>query len=86
MFRKRRLRAAIDSFQEYTMRKLIEHKNFTHIKAANVQAQKALALKSLFKFVAKAKEIKGDTIQEKLLNSEAVIIDEEGNLVVVEHS
>ena len=48
--------------------------------------QKILAFRSLLKFVKKAKEIKGDMIQEKLLDSEAVIIDEHGNLVVVNHS
>ena len=72
MFRKRRQRTAMDSLQEYTMRKLIEHKNFKHIKASNAKAQMTLAMRSLAKFVAKAKEIKGDTIQEKLLDSEAV--------------
>ena len=48
--------------------------------------QKILAFRSLLKFVKKAKEIEGDTIPEKFLDSEAVIIDEHGNLVVVNHS
>ena len=43
-------------------------------------------MRSFTKFVAKAKEIKGDPIQENLLNSEAVIIDENGQFIVIEHS
>ena len=86
MWRKRRLRTAMDSLQEYTLRKLIEHKNSSIIKATRVKNQKKLAMRALDKFVTKAKQIKGDPIQEKLLDSEAVIIDEDNNFVVVEHS
>lgn len=38
----------------------------------------------MLKFVKKAKEIKGDPIQEKLLDSEAAIMDEDGNMIVEE--
>ena len=86
MWRKRRLRTAMDSLQEYTLRKLIEHKNSSIIKATRVKNQKKLAMRALDKFVTKAKQIKGDPIQEKLLDSEAVIIDEDNNFVVIEHS
>ena len=43
-------------------------------------------MRSLSKFVAKAKEVKGDPIQEKLLDSEAVELDDHSNFVVIEHS
>lgn len=86
MFRKRRLRTAMDSLQEYTLRKLIEHRNSKEIRAASLRAKQALALKSLARFAQKAKAVKGDAIQEKLLASEAVELDEAGNFVVVEHS
>ena len=37
---------------------------------------KVLAVKSLKKFVKKAKEIKGDVILERLLDADEVIIDD----------
>ena len=43
-------------------------------------------MRSLAKFVAKAKEVKGDPIQEKLLDSEAVELDDRSNFIVIEHS
>ena len=47
---------------------------------------KVLAMRALFKFVKKAKAIKGDPIQERLIDSEAVEMDENGDFVVVNHS
>ena len=43
---------------------------------------KLLALRSLKKFVSKAKEIKGDIILERLLDAEEVIIDDDGQFVI----
>ena len=45
----------MDSLQEYTLRKLIEHKNSSIIKATRVKNQKKLAMRALDKFVTKAK-------------------------------
>ena len=76
----------MDSLQEYTLRKLIEHKNSSKIKATRIKNQKHLTMRSFNKFAIKAREIKGDPIQEKLLDSEAVIMDQDSNFVVVDHS
>lgn len=86
MHKRRRLRAAIVSFQEYTLRKLTEQSTSKAIKTLKAKNLKILALASILKFSAKAKAIKGDSIQEKLLDSDAVIMDDYSNFVVVEHS
>ena len=86
MHKRRRLRAAIVSFQEYTLRKLTEQSTSKAIKTLKAKNLKILALASILKFSAKAKAIKADSIQEKLLDSDAVIMDDYSNFVVVEHS
>ena len=45
---------------------------------------KQLVWRSLRKFMKKAKEVKNDPIQDKLLDIEGVIIDSDGKFVVVE--
>ena len=68
------------------MRKLIEHRNFKFIKANNIKNLKALAIRSFAKYQAKSKQSTGDPIQEKLLYSDAVIINDDNEFEVVDHS
>ena len=75
---------AMTELSVYAKRKIFERKNANLIKAIKARALKSLAWRSVLKFVKKAKEIKGDPIQEKLLDSEAAIMDEDGNMVVEE--
>jgi len=55
MHRRRRLRKALDSLQEYTLRKLIEKTNSNSIISKRQKNLKTLAMRSFDKFVAKAK-------------------------------
>ena len=77
----------MDSLQEYTLRELNAHRVTKAMKALKVKNLKSVTVKSFQRYKEKARAVRGDRIQEKLLNSDAVVMDRDsGDFVVVEHS
>ena len=62
MHNKRRKNNALLVLSEYAKRKIFEKKNSDQIKANKIRALKALTWRSVLRFVAKAKAVKGDPI------------------------
>lgn len=82
--RQRKIKKFVVTYMyEYAKRKQYEAEIERRIRRMKAKLSLQVSLKSFFKFIAKAKEIKGDSIQERLLDSESVIIDENNKFVIV---
>ena len=81
---KRRANLALLTLKTYAKRKRFEQKNSTRIKFNGLQASKSLVWRSFVKFATKAKAVKGDPIQERLLDSDATVMDVNGDMIVTE--
>ena len=68
----------LDEMQRYRRRKFFERSNEKAIKRIKAAFLKDLALRAFKKYAAKAKEVKGDLIQSRLLDADAdeVILNE----------
>ena len=75
--------SVMDELRRYNRKKQFENRNTRRIKQIKAENLKILAMKAFKKYTTKTREIKGDLIQERLMEAEEVILDEKNDFEVL---